>query len=93
MIMIMMKTHDSSMKIHRKKLQVLLTMGVFGKPDNVYSSEKPIKGVRMEDFFFTKVFPANIWENKKRNFRLIKGALKLSLKLFVLYQIENAVII
>ena len=78
--MVMMKTHDSSMKIHRKKLQVLLTMGVFGKPDNVYSSEKPIKGVRMKRFF-TKCFLRKYGKTKKMEFSSFKRCFEITIKI------------
>ena len=65
MILAMMRTHDSSIKIHDRKLDVLLTIKAFSKSVIIYAfQQKQIKTVRMKRILFTRKFPAEIWENK-----------------------------
>ena len=66
--MTLMKTHNSSMKMHDRKLHSLLSIEYFRRFVIVYEFHQ--KGAlefsfQAEEISFTRMFPAKIWKNIK----------------------------
>ena len=61
------KPHDSSIKIHDRKLHVLLTTEAFSKSVAIYAFQRTqVNTVRIKRIFFTRKIPAEIWESNKK---------------------------
>ena len=86
-----MEIHVSSVKIFLQKLHVLLTKEGFNKSVILYAFlQAPIMGVQLEQFLYTRKFPAmgniskfRIWELSKRVWQLICWITKFGLNCFI----------